>query len=378
VSVDRVNLVWDRVRRYIRTAPLTYAWLAVLLATTLVQHSLTQRTLRTLLQSTSTNLHHLASDPLRVLFQSLLWIDGRYWWPYLLIFTLFLAPAERWLGHLRWALVGLLCHVGATYLSEGYLYWTIQQAAASPRLIDARDVGVSYFVVGIVGVLFYRIPKRWRWGYLALAVLLIGGALALRTNFTSLGHLCALFLGLACYPLTRRRRASDTAYTPAVAISDEDLRHLRRCVELARDALTAGDEPFGSLLVDADGVVRFEDRNRTKDGPFGGDATRHPEFEIARWATSHLTPEERANATVYTSGEHCPMCAGAHAWVGLGRIVYAASTAQMVGWLQMWGVRPSPIAPLPISTIAPGIDIAGPAPELAEEMRAMYEVAFKR
>lgn len=164
LSSVNVNRLWDRVRSYVRSAPLTYTWLVVLLATTLVQHSMTARTLRQMLQSTSTNLHHLASDPLRVLFQSLLWIDGRYWWPYLLIFTVFLAPAERWLGHLRWAIVGLVCHVGATYLSEGYLYWTIQEAAASPRLIDARDVGVSYFVVGIVGVLFYWIPTRWRWG----------------------------------------------------------------------------------------------------------------------------------------------------------------------------------------------------------------------
>jgi tRNA(Arg) A34 adenosine deaminase TadA len=372
-----VRRAWDQVRSHLRSAPLTYAWLAVLLATTLVQHSLTERTLRTLLQSTSTNLHHLASDPLRVLFQSLLWIDGRYWWPYLLIFTVFLAPAERWLGHLRWAVVGLVCHVGATYLSEGYLYWTIQEASASPRLIDARDVGVSYFVVGIVGVLFYRIPRRWRWGYLAIAVLLVGGALALRTNFTSLGHLCALFLGLACYPLTRRRRTPEAAYTPAVAISDDDLWHLRRCVELAKEALEAGDQPFGSLLVDANGVVRFEDRNRTTGGPHGGDATRHPEFEIARWSASHLTPDERAGATVYTSGEHCPMCAAAHAWVGLGRIVYAASTAQMVGWLQMWGVTASPVAPLPISTIAPSVQIDGPAPEFAEEMKAMYEATFR-
>ena len=372
--VGDVSRAWDRVRGYLRSAPLTYTWLAVLLATTLVQHSMTERTLRQMLQSTSTNLHHLASDPLRVLFQSLLWIDGTYWWPYLIIFTVFLAPAERWLGHLRWASIGLICHVGATYLSEGYLYWSIQRTDASPRLIDARDVGVSYFVVGIVGVLFYRVPRRWRWVYLAVAVLLVGGGLALRTNFTSLGHLCALFLGLACYPLTRRRRTSEAAYTPAVAISDGDLGHLRRCVQLAREALEAGDEPFGSLLVDAHGVVRFEDRNRTKDG----DATRHPELEIARWSAAHLTPAERATATVYTSGEHCPMCAAAHAWVGLGRIVYAASTAQMVGWLQMWGVSASPVAALPISTIAPGIDVDGPAPELAEEMKAMYEQTFAK
>ena len=177
-SLSSVNVseVWGRVRSYVRSAPLTYAWLVVLLATTLVQHSLSARVLRTLLQSTSTNLHHLASDPLRVLVNSLLWIDGSYWWPYVLIFTLFLAPAERWLGHLRWLVAGLVCHVGATVLSEGFLYWSIQQAKASPRLIDARDVGVSYFVVGIAGLLFYRIPRRWRWLYLGALVAVAVGA----------------------------------------------------------------------------------------------------------------------------------------------------------------------------------------------------------
>ena len=58
-------------------------------------------------------------------------------------------------------------------------------------------------------------------------------------------------------------------------LSETDLRHLRRCVELAREGLADGDEPFGSVLVDASGEVRFEDRNRVKDG----DETRHPEFE---------------------------------------------------------------------------------------------------
>lgn len=113
-----------------------------------------------------------------------------------------------------------------------------------------------------------------------------------------------------------------------------DRQHLRRCVDLARQALEAGDEPFGSLLVDPQGQVRFEDRNRVADG----DATRHPEFAIARWASEHLSVEERAHSTVYTSGEHCPMCAAAHGWVGLGRIVYASSSEQLGRWLHEWQV----------------------------------------
>ena len=65
-----------------------------------------------------------------------------------------------------------------------------------------------------------------------------------------------------------------------MAISDDDLERLRRCVELAREALDDGDEPFGSILVGGDGTTLYEDRNRVKDG----DHTRHPEFAIARWA----------------------------------------------------------------------------------------------
>src|SRR5690606_24906375 len=103
-----------------------------------------------------------------------------------------------------------------------------------------------------------------------------------------------------------------------MSLTETDLAHLTRCGELASEALDAGDEPFGSLLVDGSGRVLFEDRNRVKDG----DHTRHPEFEIARWAAKNLSSAERASATVYTSGEHCPMCAAAHGWVGLGRIVY--------------------------------------------------------
>jgi tRNA(Arg) A34 adenosine deaminase TadA len=159
-----------------------------------------------------------------------------------------------------------------------------------------------------------------------------------------------------------------------VAVSEDDLERLGRCVELARVALDDGDEPFGSILVDADGATLFEDRNRVK----GGDHTCHPEFAIAQWAVANLTPADRARATVYTSGEHCPMCAAGHAWVGLGRIVYAASSEQLSQWLVEWGAPPPPVAPLPINTVAPGVTVDGPAPQLSGAMKALYEAKFRR
>lgn len=145
-------------------------------------------------------------------------------------------------------------------------------------------------------------------------------------------------------------------------------RHLRRCIELATEALEAGDEPFGSVLVDGDGAALAEDRNRVVDT---GDQTRHPEFELARWSAAHLAPADRARATVFTSGEHCPMCAAAHAWVGLGRIVYIHSSAQLREWLNELAVPAPPVCALPIQEVAPGVEVSGPVPELVDEMRAL-------
>lgn len=157
-----------------------------------------------------------------------------------------------------------------------------------------------------------------------------------------------------------------------MSITEADLVHLRRCLELAREALDDGDEPFGSVLVDATGAVRFEDRNRVTHG----DETRHPEFEIARWSAEHLTADERRTATVYTSGEHCPMCAAAHGWMGLGRIVYVASSAQLASWLEEWGVPAGPVAVLPITTVVPGAVVDGPADELVEEIKQLQRRRF--
>ncbi|HET9875846.1 MAG TPA: rhomboid-like protein [Mycobacterium sp.] len=187
---------------FVRSAPLTYLWLTVLLITTVIQN-IAGRRLHTLLVDQSTNLHHLATEPLEVLFASLLWIDGNYWTPYLVLFTLFLAPAERWLGHLRWLAIGLTAHVGATYLSEGALYLLINLQSEPERLVYARDIGVSYFLVGVMAVLTYHIHSPWRWVYLPLLVVIVTFPVVIRADFTAIGHVAAMLIGLACYPLTR-------------------------------------------------------------------------------------------------------------------------------------------------------------------------------
>ncbi|ANU14607.1 hypothetical protein B481_1722 [Planococcus halocryophilus Or1] len=156
-------------------------------------------------------------------------------------------------------------------------------------------------------------------------------------------------------------------------ITETDLKYLKRCVELAETAVEKGDEPFGSVLVSEVGDVLYEDHNHVA----GGDHTQHPEFAIARWAATNLSSAERSKATVYTSGEHCPMCAAAHGWVGLGRIVYASSSKQLAEWSSDMGAAPSRVRNLAIGDVIKDTIIEGPVSDLAEKMRQLHQRSFE-
>lgn len=158
-------------------------------------------------------------------------------------------------------------------------------------------------------------------------------------------------------------------------ITDIEESHLRRCVELATLALDAGDDPFGSVLVSADGAVLRETRNRESSD---ADPTAHPELELVHWAIAHLTRDERAASVVYTSGEHCPMCAAAHGWAGLGPVVAAASARQLAEWRASWGLPGSPVTAMPMSEVAPGVHVITPVPPFDAEMRELHRRASVR
>lgn len=152
-------------------------------------------------------------------------------------------------------------------------------------------------------------------------------------------------------------------------MNPEDIQHLRRCVELAGTAVARGDDPFGSVLVTSDGVVAAERSNQVNSDQ---DVTAHPELMLARWAGANLTPEERAGATMYTSGEHCPMCATALVWAGIGRMVFVLSQ-QMIGELAGPGER---VFKLPAKDVIGAsnatVVVEGPCPELVAEAAELF------
>ncbi len=82
-------------------------------------------------------------------------------------------------------------------------------------------------------------------------------------------------------------------------------RHMRRCIELARQAVTSGDTPVGSLIVDGDDLVsEGVEAVRARH-----DATAHAEMEALRAAFARRRSRDLTGCTLYTSVEPCIMCA---------------------------------------------------------------------
>ncbi|WP_434591429.1 rhomboid-like protein [Streptomyces sp. A5-4] len=203
ISVTAPARARAHVRAYVRSAPGTYSWLAILFVTVFAMHWMSPAFEEEFLRQRSTNLHELSDNPRRVLLSSALWIDGGGWLPYAALYTVFHAQAERRLGTLRWLAVAGGAHVGATLVSQSVLLWAIRHDLAPQSSANTLDVGVSYALAGVVAVLTYRIAPPWRYAYLVVVLAVYGTPLITGRTFTDLGHFTAALIGLACYPLTR-------------------------------------------------------------------------------------------------------------------------------------------------------------------------------
>ena len=107
-------------------------------------------------------------------------------------------------------------------------------------------------------------------------------------------------------------------------MTDPHAALLRRTIELAHAARAHGNHPFGALLADSAGNILLEAENTVV---VEHDVTGHAETNLMRAATRQLAPEVLATATLYTSTEPCPMCAGAIYWGGVRRLVFCVSQA---------------------------------------------------
>ena len=204
--VERVRGSWWWLRAYLRGAPATLVYTFTVVVTWYSASTASRALERQLLRAESSNLTNMIHDPLRVLVSSAFWIDSPVF-PVLTTGGLLavMVPAERALGTRRWLAVFVAGHVVATVLTVFGIAQAIRSGLLPARVSDVTDVGVSYGAAAVSGTALHLLPRRWmRWT--ALAVLLGGlGAFAVVDHtFTDVGHLVALGVGLALWPVVRR------------------------------------------------------------------------------------------------------------------------------------------------------------------------------
>jgi hypothetical protein len=212
--------MWLRTRRrslaYVRSAPATYGYLAILLATGWILDSVSDPLADRLLLAQSTNLHHLGHDPVRVLLSSAFWAPGKYDLAIsAVLFTLVLAPVERRIGSLR--TVGLFSfgHIGATLITAAGLWVALRFDAVERSVVNARDVGTSYGFFAVAAAMTYLLARGLRAPYAAGLAGYVATTAALSHGFGDYGHLAALALGFASFPVVRH--ASGRIVTPILA-----------------------------------------------------------------------------------------------------------------------------------------------------------------
>ncbi|MGR4881721.1 rhomboid-like protein [Streptomyces sp. LARHCF249] len=196
---------------WIRSSPGTHVWLLIIAVTSIIVVIVPDRVEHILLHRNSSNIHQLVKHPVRALLSSAFWIENPASLAlYAVLFELFHAPVERWLGTLRWLLIVATAHIVATLASQKVLLTAIEDHRASRSMTHVVDIGVSYGLAAAVGVLTYRLPGPWRWLYLAGAVAFFGLPLLTGGTFTDLGHAIALSVGLLAWPLTRHAVSRET------------------------------------------------------------------------------------------------------------------------------------------------------------------------
>ncbi|MBF4500869.1 nucleoside deaminase [Savagea sp. SN6] len=100
--------------------------------------------------------------------------------------------------------------------------------------------------------------------------------------------------------------------------------YLKRANELAIANIEEGGQPFGAVLV-KEGVVIGEGVNEMH---IAYDVSGHAEMIAIRRAQQRLQTDDLRGARMYASGEPCPMCYAAMAFVGIEDVVYSASVEE--------------------------------------------------
>ncbi len=110
----------------------------------------------------------------------------------------------------------------------------------------------------------------------------------------------------------------------------QDEKYIEMCLELAKESVRNGNEPFGAVLVRNDEIVHTSLNKVISQS----DPTHHAELALIREYTMQSGNTDLSDITLYTSCEPCFMCSGAIVWSHIKRLVYSAGSADLSGILK--------------------------------------------
>jgi tRNA(Arg) A34 adenosine deaminase TadA len=94
-----------------------------------------------------------------------------------------------------------------------------------------------------------------------------------------------------------------------------------RAEEMRRQALAAGDQPYGAVVV-RDGQVVGLGPSRVVTA---GDPTAHAEMEAIRDAARRLATRDLSGCALYSTSPPCRMCETAAYWAGIDGLFHGGS-----------------------------------------------------
>lgn len=185
--------------QWFRSAPATFIYMAIWLATTILVQGSSVGLVDALTEMDSSNLAEVMRTPVRaILVSGLLVADrGAGLLAYVVVFVLIVARLEQRLGTPRTVIVWVSSHVLATLLVLLSEEWLIDTGVMRGTLATTLDVGVSYVMVGSLGAYMLLVSRRWRGWYYALLFIGIVGPVLIDRQVWDLGHLFATLIGLA-------------------------------------------------------------------------------------------------------------------------------------------------------------------------------------
>jgi len=226
VSTSR-PLPWDTAQAARRTAraafgivrgsDLALGYGAVVVLTAVLLALLPDRQAHQAVLDTSTNLANLRSHPVVVLLASAFVVSalpGLWLVPFLMLAY---AAAQRWVGRVPVVVVALIGHVGATLFTAVLLVAGVTHGRLAASVAHQPDVGVSYGLACVAGLLTARVPRRWKLPYAAVLVAFFVVPLLVRPTFTDVGHTVALGTGFGLALLVFRTSLADAPSSPGAA-----------------------------------------------------------------------------------------------------------------------------------------------------------------